>query len=106
MKSAFRGYFEKSLEEATIAEAAQVAGLLVAPGKYSPYVNPKKAKSRQRYVLKKNEGNRQKFQRKNSKLQLMRKLNSDYDVQTNLKQAILRIGFGKELFHYWVRRIF
>lgn len=52
VKAAFNGYFEKDLEEATPAEAALVAGLLVAPGKYSPYVNPRMAKIRQNYVLK------------------------------------------------------
>lgn len=52
VKSAFKGYFEKELSEATIAESAMIAGLLVAPGKYSPYVNPKRAKIRQEYVLK------------------------------------------------------
>lgn len=51
VKSAFRGYFDKELSEATVAETALVAGLLVAPGKYSPYVNPDMAKSRQKYVL-------------------------------------------------------
>lgn len=51
VKAAFRGYFDKTLEEATIAESALVAGLLVAPGRYSPYVNPKYAKVRQQYVL-------------------------------------------------------
>lgn len=51
VKAAFRGYFEKDLEEATIAEASIVAGLLVAPGRYSPYINPKRAKIRQAYVL-------------------------------------------------------
>lgn len=51
VKSAFRGYFDKELSEATTAEMALVAGLLVAPGKYSPYVNPDMAKKRQRYVL-------------------------------------------------------
>ncbi len=51
VKAAFRGYFNKDLEEATIAESAMVAGLLVAPGKYSPYVNPIFAKKRQNYVL-------------------------------------------------------
>ena len=51
VKSAFEGYFGKELEEASIAESALVAGLLVAPGKYSPYINPKYAKRRQRYVL-------------------------------------------------------
>ena len=52
VKAAFKGYFDKELEEATPAEAALVAGLLVAPGRYSPYVNPKYAKMRQNYVLK------------------------------------------------------
>lgn len=52
VKAAFRGYFDKDLSEATIAESALVAGLLVAPGRYSPYVNPKYAKMRQSYVLK------------------------------------------------------
>jgi penicillin-binding protein 1A len=52
VKAALNGYFDKSLEEATPAEAALVAGLLVAPGRYSPYVNPQFAKMRQNYVLK------------------------------------------------------
>ena len=52
VKAAFRGYFDKDLSEATPAEAALVAGLLVAPGRYSPYVNPQYAKVRQNYVLK------------------------------------------------------
>lgn len=51
VKAAFNGYFEKDLAEATPAEAALVAGLLVAPGKYSPYVNPQFAKRRQNYVI-------------------------------------------------------
>lgn len=51
VKAAFRGYFDKSLKEGTIAESALVAGLLVAPGRYSPYVSPKYAKLRQQYVL-------------------------------------------------------
>lgn len=52
VKAAFKGYFDKTLEEATPSECALVAGLLVAPGRYSPYVNPKYAKVRQNYVLK------------------------------------------------------
>jgi penicillin-binding protein 1A len=52
VKAAFRGYFDKDLEEATSAESALIAGLLVAPGKYSPYVNPQYAKIRQNYVMK------------------------------------------------------
>lgn len=52
VKAALKGYFNKELEEATPAESALVAGLLVAPGRYSPYVNPQYAKVRQTYVLK------------------------------------------------------
>jgi penicillin-binding protein 1A len=52
VKAAVKGYFDKELSEVSIAESALIAGLLVAPGKYSPYVNPKYAKIRQQYVLK------------------------------------------------------
>jgi penicillin-binding protein 1A len=52
VKAAVSGYFDKELEEATVAESALIAGLLVAPGRYSPYVNPTYAKRRQLYVLK------------------------------------------------------
>lgn len=52
VKAAFQGYFNKDFTKATIAESAMVAGLLVAPSRYSPYNNPKFAKMRQAYVLK------------------------------------------------------
>jgi penicillin-binding protein 1A len=51
VKAAVNGYFDKELKDATPAESALVAGLLVAPGRYSPYVNPEFAKRRQLYVL-------------------------------------------------------
>ena len=51
VKAAARGYFNKDLKQMTVAESAMLAGLLVAPGKYSPYVNPSPAKKRQHYVL-------------------------------------------------------
>ena len=51
VKAAARGYYNKELKNVTVAEAAMLAGLLVAPGKYSPYVNPHAARMRQGYVL-------------------------------------------------------
>lgn len=51
VKAAARGYFNKELKNMTVAESAMLAGLLVAPGKYSPYVNPHAARMRQSYVL-------------------------------------------------------
>lgn len=52
VKMAAKGYFNKELEEVTIAEGALLAGLLARPHGYSPYVGPEYAKARQRYVLK------------------------------------------------------
>lgn len=44
-------YFGKPLKDVTIAEAAMLAGLPKAPSAYNPVSNPKRAKLRQRYVL-------------------------------------------------------
>ncbi|HZW25888.1 MAG TPA: penicillin-binding protein 1A [Gallionella sp.] len=44
-------YFGKQLNQLTIAEAAMLAGLPKAPSAYNPVVNPKRAKLRQMYVL-------------------------------------------------------
>ncbi len=51
VKAAAHGYYNKELKDITVAEAAMLAGLLVAPGKYSPYVKPQAARMRQHYVL-------------------------------------------------------
>ena len=44
-------YFAKPLDKLTAAEAAVLAGLPKAPSAYNPVVNPKRAKQRQMYVL-------------------------------------------------------
>ncbi len=44
-------YFGKPLSQVTVAEAAMLAGLPKAPSSYNPVVNPKRAKLRQLYVL-------------------------------------------------------
>jgi penicillin-binding protein 1A len=44
-------YFGKPLAQISIAEAAMLAGLPKAPSSYNPVVNPKRAKLRQLYVL-------------------------------------------------------
>jgi penicillin-binding protein 1A len=50
--SAARVYFGKDLKDITLAEAAMLAGLPKAPSAYNPIVNPKRAKVRQEYILK------------------------------------------------------
>ena len=44
-------YFGKPLKDLTAAEAAMLAGLPKAPSAFNPVVNPKRAKLRQQYVL-------------------------------------------------------
>ena len=44
-------YFAKPLRDVTPAEAAMLAGLPKAPSAYNPVTNPKRAKTRQLYVL-------------------------------------------------------
>lgn len=51
IKAAAHGYYNKELKDISVAEAAMLAGLLVAPGKYSPYISPHAARKRQHYVL-------------------------------------------------------
>jgi penicillin-binding protein 1A len=44
-------YFGKPLNQLTVAETAMLAGLPKAPSSYNPIANPKRAKLRQMYVL-------------------------------------------------------
>ena len=45
-------YFGKSAKDLNIAEAAMIAGLFQAPGKYNPYTNPEGTEKRRQTVLK------------------------------------------------------
>lgn len=95
VKAAFKGYFDKELDEATPAEAALVAGLLVAPGKYSPYVNPQYAKRRQNYVL--------------ERMFLTKKITEEQyqaAIKENIKMRIRKINeFKGGHFTDWIRQI-
>ncbi len=44
-------YFGKPLKDLTVAEAAMLAGLPKAPSAYNPVANPKRARSRQLYII-------------------------------------------------------
>jgi penicillin-binding protein 1A len=55
VSAAAQTYFRKELKSLTVAEMALIAGLPTAPGKYSPLLNPEKAKERQQYVLRRME---------------------------------------------------
>lgn len=51
VKAAARAYFNKELEQLSLAEAALLAALPKAPARLSPLSNMKAARQRQRYVL-------------------------------------------------------
>ncbi|AKG21924.1 transglycosylase domain-containing protein [Calothrix sp. 336/3] len=51
VQTAARSYFNKSVENLTLAESAMMAGLIQAPEQYSPFVSMKKAKYQQKEVL-------------------------------------------------------
>ena len=93
VKTAFKGYFGKELSEVSIAEAAMVAGLLVAPGRYSPYINPKQAISRQTYVL-----NRLKQNKIISEEQYQSALNEK--IKFRLRRREFKAGY----FTDWIRQ--
>ncbi|MGE0614677.1 MAG: penicillin-binding protein 1A [Bacteriovoracia bacterium] len=52
IQAASRVFFNKDVSELSLAEAALLAGMPRAPSKFSPLLNPKRAKERQLYVLK------------------------------------------------------
>ena len=49
--AASQTYFGKALNDLSVAEVAMLAGLPKAPSSFNPVVNPKRAKQRQLYVL-------------------------------------------------------
>ncbi|WP_199220127.1 penicillin-binding protein 1A [Limnohabitans sp. Hippo3] len=56
--SAAETYFGKPLKDISIAEAAMLAGLPKAPSAYNPINNPKRARSRQLYIIERMEDNK------------------------------------------------
>jgi penicillin-binding protein 1A len=51
VEAAARTYFSKGVAELRLTEAALLAGLPRAPGRYSPLIDAKRAKARRQYVL-------------------------------------------------------
>ena len=49
--AAAQAYYGKSLQQLSLAEIAMLAGLPKAPSRFNPVANPKRARQRQQYVL-------------------------------------------------------
>lgn len=76
--AAAQTYFGKPMKDLSIAEAAMLAGLPKAPSSYNPVANPKRAKLRQMYVIRR-----------------MRELNYITDAQKDAAQVeALRVRRG------------
>lgn len=50
--SAAEIYYGKNVNNLTLAQSAMIAGLPKAPSRYNPVINPKRAKQRRNYILK------------------------------------------------------
>ncbi|MBI5230583.1 MAG: PBP1A family penicillin-binding protein [Coriobacteriales bacterium] len=51
VEAASRAYFDRTVEDLSLAECALLAGIIKSPGAYSPYIDPKAAKARRDLVL-------------------------------------------------------
>jgi penicillin-binding protein 1A len=51
VQAAAQAYFDKDVSELTLSQSAILAGIIAAPGRFDPVVNPKAAQDRRDYVL-------------------------------------------------------
>lgn len=51
VQAAAENYYRKKVSDLSLEESAMLAGMAKAPGRFSPLLNPERAKKRQRYVL-------------------------------------------------------
>lgn len=90
--SAAEIFFRKKVKDLTLAEMAVLAGSLTAPSAYNIVANPKKAKVRQQYVLKR-------------MLETQRITQEQFDVAMNEVLTINRKKKYKEVAPYFVETI-
>lgn len=93
IQAAAKSFYNKDVSELALEEVALLAGLPRAPSKYSPFSNPKRAKERQVYVL------RRMFQNK-------------YITEQQMTEAVskpLRVFHRTDVqppeYYYWVEHI-
>jgi penicillin-binding protein 1A len=93
-------YFGKPLNQISIAEAAMLAGLPKAPSAYNPVVNPKRAKLRQLYVLRRMHElhfiNDEQFQSAQQQPLIAKHGNQEYSVHADyLAEMVRQVVFDK-----------
>lgn len=100
VEAAARGYFDKPVQQLTVAEAALIAGLNASPANYSPFKDEAKARQRQLYVL----GRMHKVgfisqedyeKAKNEPLQFKREVARPFDLVPDFAEAVRRYIVAK-----------
>jgi penicillin-binding protein 1A len=102
VEAAARRYFNKSVRNVTLHEAALLAGLLKAPSRYSPLRHPGNAKSRAEQVLKKmvaagflSAANAAAAPRRSLTLNRSRATSTQYFADWIMERAAAFVGDGK-----------
>jgi penicillin-binding protein 1A len=92
--SAAQIYFGKPLEQITLAEMAMLAGLPKAPSSFNPVVNPKRAKLRQQYVLRRmrelNFISDEQWQSADKQVLAVKKFSNEYSVKADYFAEMVR----------------
>ncbi len=107
VEAASENYFDKNVEELTLAESAILAGLPQAPSRYSPYRHYDRAMKRQKYVLGRmvKEGyitQTEYTQAANEEVEIKPRLNNLLDVTAYFNEQVRRYleeRFGEELLY-------
>ena len=104
--AASEAYFGKPLKNISIAEAAMLAGLPKAPSAYNPISNPKRARSRQLYIIERMEENGfiTREQAASAKLEdlkirtAMSGLNTHADYIAEMARQLMFAQYGTEIY--------
>ncbi|PLY03522.1 MAG: penicillin-binding protein [Desulfuromonas sp.] len=107
VEAAAQNYFDKNVDELTLAECAILAGLPQAPSRYSPYRHYQRAMDRQKYVLGRmvEEGYitpAERLQAEQEQVEIKPRLNNLLDVTAYFNEQVRRYleeRFGEEILY-------
>ena len=99
VQAAAENYFDKDVQELTLAECAILAGLPQAPTRYSPVRYPERAKKRQVYVL-----NRMVAEGYISGVQANEALNEPWDIKPRRNLYLEKVPYYTEYVRQYVEK--
>lgn len=100
VEAAARGYFDKPVQQLSVAEAALIAGLNASPNNYSPFKDEARARQRQLYVLGRMWkvgfiGKEEYEKAKNEPLRFKREVVRPFDLVPDFAEAVRRYIIAK-----------